>query len=96
MRKQEVIDILTTLADDLRGQGVQSISLFGSTARDENKAGSHIDLLVDFGQPPTFDQYIHLKFFLEDHLGAHVDLVTPTALHERVRPYVEAEAIRVA
>jgi hypothetical protein len=34
--------------------------------------------------------------FLEDLLGARVDLVTESGLRDRVRPHVEKEAIRVA
>jgi hypothetical protein len=37
-----------------------------------------------------------LRIFLEDLLGANVDLVTEKGLKDRVRPYVEKEAIRVA
>jgi predicted nucleotidyltransferase len=37
-----------------------------------------------------------LRIFLEDLLGTKVDLVTETGLRDRVRPYVERDAIRVA
>jgi len=37
-----------------------------------------------------------LRIFLEDLVGARVDLVTERGLRDRVRPYVEREAIRVA
>jgi cytidylate kinase len=37
-----------------------------------------------------------LKFYLEDVLGRRVDLVTRKGLRPRLRPSVEAEAIRVA
>jgi predicted nucleotidyltransferase len=37
-----------------------------------------------------------LRIFLEDLLGAKVDLVTESGLREAVRPYVEKDAIRVA
>jgi predicted nucleotidyltransferase len=42
--------------------------------------------------PGIFD----LKFFLEDHLGQRVDLVTPDALKTRLRPVMEREAVDVA
>ena len=76
--------------------GVRGLRLFGSLARDEATESSDIDLLVDFGGPPEFDQYMDLKFYLEDLLAGRVDLVTETGLRSRVRPYVEREAIRVA
>jgi len=37
-----------------------------------------------------------LRIFPEGLLGAKVDLVTENGLGDRVRPYVEKEAIRVA
>jgi predicted nucleotidyltransferase len=37
-----------------------------------------------------------LRIFLEDLLGARVDLITESGLRERVRPFVEKDAIRVA
>jgi len=36
-----------------------------------------------------------LRIFLEDLLGARVDLVTEKGLRDRVRPQVEKEAILV-
>jgi len=96
MRKQDAINILHDNMDCLRELGVKSLAIFGSVARDEAQPGSDIDILVDFGQAPTFDQYMNLKFYLEDRLGIPVDLATPKALKKRIIPYVEAEAIRVA
>jgi len=69
--------------------------LFGSVARDEETDTSDVDVLVDFGAPPTFDQYMGLNIFLEDLFQCRVDVVTRRALKERVRSYVEKEAVRV-
>jgi hypothetical protein len=67
-----------------------------AVARDEARPNSDLDLLVDFEVGPTFDSFMGLKFFLEDHLGQRVDLVTPDALKPRLRPVVEREAVDVA
>lgn len=75
--------------------GVRSLAIFGSIARDEAGPQGDVDVLVEFDASPTFDQYMGLKLYLEDLLGVRVDLATPRALKERVRPYVEREAIRV-
>jgi predicted nucleotidyltransferase len=55
-----------------------------------------VDVLVDFEGPPTFSNFMQLRIFLEDLLGARVDLVTERGLRRRIRPVVESEAIRVA
>ncbi len=96
MRRDDVIQKLRQhsrrLAEDY---GVQSLALFGSVARDEETDTSDVDVLVDFGAPPTFDQYMGLNIFLEDLFQCRVDVVTRRALKERVRSYVEKEAVRV-
>jgi uncharacterized protein len=79
-----------------RDFGVRRIALFGSTARDEAREDSDLDLLVEFDVVPTLDAFVGLKFFLEDNLGRRVDLVTPDALKPRMRPNVEREALDVA
>lgn len=76
--------------------GVAALYVFGSVARGEAVAGSDVDLLVEFEGPPTFAQFMDLKFLLEDTLGLRVDLVTRGALRDRMRPRIESEARRVA
>ena len=75
--------------------GVRRLALFGSMARGTARPDSDVDVLVGFEQPPTGDQYFGAQFYLEDLLGRPVDLVTETALRERLRPYVERDAIPV-
>jgi len=97
MRREEVIQKLRQHYTGLvKNYGITSLALFGSVARDEATDTSDVDVLVDFGAPPTFDQYMGLKIFLEDLLQCQVDVVTRRALKERIRPYVEKEAVRVA
>jgi uncharacterized protein len=68
---------------------VESLSLFGSVARD-------LDFLVEFEGPATFDGYMGLKFFLEDLFNRPVDLVIKQDLKARIRQRVIEEAIHVA
>jgi predicted nucleotidyltransferase len=97
MRRDQALSTLRGYLPTLQREfGVRRVALFGSTARDEARDDSDLDLLVDFETGPTFDSYMGLKFFLEDHLGLRVDLVTPSALKPRLRPIVEREALDVA
>lgn len=75
--------------------GVQSLALFGSFARDTAREDSDVDVLVRFNGPPTSNQYFGVQFYLEDLLGRAVDVVSETALRERLRPYVERDAIPI-
>jgi uncharacterized protein len=96
MTRERVVELLEQHGMELSAEyGIASLSLFGSVARGEARPGSDVDVLVDFPGPPTFAQYMGLKFRLEDLLGVSVDLVTRAALRPRIRPQVEAEAVRV-
>jgi predicted nucleotidyltransferase len=75
--------------------GVVRLTLFGSAARGDAKPGSDVDLLVAFDGPASSARYFGLQFYLEDLLGAPVDLVTEAALRARLRPFVERDAIPV-
>lgn len=97
MRREAAISTLRGYLPALRRDfGVRRIALFGSTVRDEASEESDLDLLVEFEVGPTFDSFMGLKLFLEDHLGRKVDLVTPDALKPRMRPVIEREAVDVA
>jgi predicted nucleotidyltransferase len=95
MSKDEVLRLIRSHIKELDSFNVKSLALFGSAARDESHALSDIDILVDFQAKATFDQYMKLKFFLEDTLGCPVDLVTRKALKPQMRASVEREALHV-
>lgn len=96
MRKEEVIAILNRHESDLRARRVEAVSLFGSFARDEARADSDVDLLVEFSAPVGLFEFVRLKRFLEGILGRTVDLATPGALRESMREEILREAIRAA
>ena len=72
--------------------GVAGLALFGSSVRD---AASDVDIVVRFEGPADSRRYFGVQFYLEDLLGAPVDLVTDKALRSELRPYVETEAVDV-
>ncbi len=75
--------------------GVRRLALFGSMARGTARADSDVDVLVAFDGPATSKRFFGVQFYLEDMLHRPVDLVTETALRERLRPFVERDAIHV-
>ena len=97
MRREEAISTLRGYLPAIRRDfGVRRLALFGSTARDEAREDSDLDILVDFETGPTFLSFMGLRAFLEDHLGRKIDLVTPDAFKPRMRPVVERESVDVA
>ncbi len=95
MNKEYSINFLRENLTIIKSYGVTSLALFGSFARDEAKTSSDLDLLVEFQGKVTFDQYMDLKFFLEDNLGLSVDLVTKKMLKSQIINSVEKDAIYV-
>ena len=88
-------DIQQQLADNaaaLQRFGVSRCGLFGSFVREEQRATSDIDFLVEFepGQK-TFDNFIGLSFFLETLFGRKVQLVTRDALSPYIGPHILEE-----
>ncbi|MCM1982690.1 nucleotidyltransferase family protein [Lyngbya confervoides] len=55
---------------------MKTLALFGSTAHNQATATSDLDFLVEFRTATTLNQYMTLKFFLEDLFDTSVDLVT--------------------
>lgn len=73
--------------------GVNRIALFGSYIREEQEETSDIDLLVEFDeQAITFDNYMDLKFSLEDLFQKTVDLV----IIDDIKPALKLSIIRSA
>jgi len=76
--------------------GVIEIAIFGSYARGEQMKDSDVDLIVDFKEGwKTFDNYMDLKFYLEELFGKKVDLVIKSAINPRIKPFIIEEAIYV-
>jgi predicted nucleotidyltransferase len=96
MRRDQVLERLSSHRTELEGFRVASISVFGSVARDEAQEGSDVDLLVEFSEPVGLFHFVRLKRYLEELLGARVDLVTPGALKAQLREQILSEAIRAA
>jgi predicted nucleotidyltransferase len=96
MTRQQALDTLRTLKPDLIERfGVTRLALFGSSARDEAREGSDIDIVVAFDGPAISKKYFGVQFLLEDQLGRPVDLVTEKALRPELKPFIEREAIDV-
>jgi len=75
---------------------VKEIGVFGSVVRGEGTEGSDIDIIVEFeSEGKNFDNYMELKFFLEELLGTSVDLVSKSAIKERLKSKILEEVVYV-
>lgn len=75
--------------------GIQSLELFGSYVRGEQKRGSDIDILVEFhpNRSLTLFTFVGLEQELSDLLGMKVDLVEKRSLKPGLRNRIVHEAI---
>lgn len=94
MTRDEAILRLNEARPELSTLGVQSLDLFGSVARGESRAGSDVDLLVDFDRPVGLFHFFRVQHRLEEILGCRVDLVMRGAVKRQLRDRILAEAVR--
>ena len=96
MNRDIALSLLTQHKPQLQAKfGVNSLALFGSTARGTAQEGSDVDVLISFVTPASSKQYFGARFYLEDLLDCKVDLVTDKAVRKELRPYIERDAVHV-
>jgi uncharacterized protein len=96
MRREEIIDKLRAHAEAIHARGARAVYLFGSTARNEARENSDVDVFIDpdYEHFTLFD-WVDLQAFLGDVLGRTVDLTTRNALHPELRERIERSATQV-
>jgi uncharacterized protein len=99
MRRDDIIAKLKQAEPALRRAGVEALYLFGSTARDEGRPESDIDVFIDPKSDEEFGflQYMDAYHAIQDAIGNAADIGYSTrgGLSRYVRAGVEKEAIRV-
>ena len=74
--------------------GVKRIGIFGSFVLGVEREDSDLDVLVVFEEgQKTFDNYMDLKFYLEDLFGRKVDLVTEKALKPQLKDIIMKDVV---
>ena len=78
-----------------RRYGVESLGVFGSYIRGDERENSDLDVLVGYiGVPDLFD-FVSLKLDLCELLGVNVDLVMKRGLKPRIGERILAEVVEV-
>ena len=92
--KKAILSKIQENAKQITKLGVKRIAIFGSFVKGTHRKDSDIDILVVFEEgKTTFDNYMDLKFFLEDLFKNKIDLVVEDSLKPRLKPYILKEAI---
>lgn len=97
MNRADAIKKLQQHADTVKGMGATALYLFGSTARNEARALSDIDLFIDYDPAKRFSllDLVGIKQFLEEELSIEVDVTTRSSLHPMLRTDIEQSAVRI-
>src|ERR1700709_600347 len=96
----ELLNLLRAHEAELRARGVETLTLFGSAARGDAKAGSDVDLAVRPGAAFSKGAFDHfgkidaLRDRLTALLGCSVDLIEVPAARPRLRQVIEREGLR--
>ncbi|HEY4716338.1 MAG TPA: nucleotidyltransferase family protein [bacterium] len=93
----KILKIIEQKKDELKKRfKMKEIGLFGSYTKGEHTEASDVDILVEFEKGhKTFDNYMDLKFFLEDLLGMEIDLVIKEAIRKELKDVILTETVYV-
>jgi uncharacterized protein len=96
MERDTAIATLKAHEAELKRLGVKRLFLFGSTARDEARPDSDIDLFFDYPRG-KFGLYelMDVKEAAARILGRRTDIMTRDSIHKALRERIEAEAVPV-
>ena len=94
---EPIFDVLKSYLESLKLKyQVKSLGVFGSFVRGEATANSDLDLLVEFKGDVTFDNYMDLKFLLEDLFKRKIDLVIKEDIKPQIRERILEETVYVS
>ena len=91
-RKADLFALLAQHEPELKQFGVRRCGVFGSFVSGVQTKGSDVDILVEFEHgKKSFDNFMRLAAFLEQHIGRRVELVTPESLSPHIGPHILRE-----
>ena len=90
LTSKKIIEMIKKQKEKLKEKGVKKIGVFGSYAKNKQKQGSDVDILVEF-ESIDFDKYFYILNLLEKMFQKKIDLVIEKNLVPELN-YVKEEA----
>jgi predicted nucleotidyltransferase len=96
MKRAEALTRMRDHETELKRLGVEHLYLFGSTARDEARDESDVDLFFDYekGKLGLFE-LMDVKEAAARILGRKIDIMTRDSIHKLLRQRIEETAVPV-
>lgn len=86
MERENLLAILREFKNNYAEKyGILEIGVFGSTARDEAREDSDVDIFIKTKTPNPFI-LVHIKEDIEELTGKHVDIVR---VREKMNPFLK-------
>src|SRR5882724_11077279 len=97
LTREEAMRVLGAHEDEIRAHGVTRLALFGSTLRNEARADSDVDVLVDYDKSKVQSllDIAGIRLLLCDLLGREVELAERGRLKRFLKDNILAEAVEV-
>jgi uncharacterized protein len=93
---EKILEVLRQQIPTLTARySVETLEVFGSYVRSEQKQDSDLDILVTFREVPSLLTFIAIENYLTDLLGVSVDLVMKDSLKPKIGQQMLREAIPV-
>lgn len=91
---KEIMKILNENMTSIDKFHISKMGVFGSFVRNEQNAESDVDILVEFEEgQETFDNYMDLKFYLEELFDREVDVVIINSIKPSLKNAIMRSAI---
>ncbi|HMN87317.1 MAG TPA: nucleotidyltransferase domain-containing protein [Bauldia sp.] len=97
MRKDVAIAKLKEQEAAIRALGATALYLFGSTARDEARPDSDIDVFIEYDPGSHFSLFelAGIEVLIAETLGVDAEVTTRNSLHPLLKKRIESSAIQV-
>ncbi len=97
MQRDHALTILKQNEASLRSLGLRRLALFGSTARNDARAGSDVDIAVQFDRTARMDlfRFAAITDRLRVMLGQDVDVVTKPSRNKRMQAMIDRDRVIV-
>ncbi len=93
---KEISHIRKLVLPILHKYGINFVSIVGSVARGENKAGSDLDIVVEITEKISLLTFSKIKIELEETLNKKVDLIERAAIKPSLRKYLLKDEINIS